>query len=335
MTDQQQTIQPELLLREYFQTNTTIIRRDNYLHFSDTIVLKIDTPTPFLQKSTNKYYSLGALWFYLKYKDEQLKIYINQCRKEKVESVSSLDKQQVIRFFINGVDDVQIYNKSEIESTKVLLGNKRNNLSENSNENKNGNDNLNGGSNLNSLTNHNKNNENTNINSIDKNNLKKDNTENLIIQNAGNYKENGNVDLLLNEDPNKKIMDCLLVKERKNLNRNSMIRLPSIKFDYLLNLTRKTFCSDGVKDQINKDQPNSSIKNHKNTFLDELINNEGKFFYYFIYNIFDSRIRNKSNYYCPTIFCTREYLQKKCLQIFVRCPICKYRSRKNNRRKFF
>jgi len=236
MTSLQKTIQPELVLREYFTTNKQIIRKDNNLFFGDKIILKIDTPTPFIQKSTQKYYTIGAIWYYLKYKDEQLNIYINQCRKEKVESVSSLDKNELKSFFVNGVDDVSIYCKDKIDSMKIILGDEKE--------------------------------------LVEETNLQKP-----VVQKV-DFKSNviNNNDLALKEDPALEIMNIVFSKESsKNYDRNSIIKNPSIKFENLLSLTRRTFMKD--KNNTNELQNKQEIlkKLEKSTFLGELINDDGKF----------------------------------------------------------
>jgi hypothetical protein len=230
------SIQPEILLREYFQKGKVITRKDNNLFFSaDNISLKLDTPTPFIQKSTNKQYTIGVLWFYLNNKDGQLNAYVTNCRKEKIDSVSSLDKPQIVQFFVEGVNDVQIYDKSLIESCKIsILSGNQNNITNNSN--------------------------NTNVLIND-----------LKVYDNNNYNLN---DLALEEDPNKRIMQYLMIKEKKTLNRNSLIRIPSLRFDYLLPIAKKTFMKAQVPDQL---RPKIDQIKLKNTFLDELAANEGKF----------------------------------------------------------
>lgn len=228
--------QPELLLRDYIQKGKLITKKDNMLYFSaDNISLKLDTPTPFIQKSTNKQYSIGVLWFYLNNKDIQLNTYVTNCRKEKIDNVSSLDKPQIVQFFIEGVNEVQIYDKSLIESCKVSIisGNQTNEI----------------------------------------NNFNKDKAVKLT-ENKENDNNNFNLnDLPLDEDPNKRIMQYLMLKEKKTLNRNSLIRIPSLRFDYLLSIAKKTFMKNQTVDQL---RPKNDPIKLKNTFLDELAANEGK-----------------------------------------------------------
>lgn len=250
-----QLIQPELILREYFQTSKPIKRKENNLIFSDNIVLKLDTTTAFYQKSNNRYYSVGTLWFWLNNRNETISLYWNECRKEKIEPVSNMDKEKLRLFFVEGQDDVDIYHKDKIESTRVLLGNKRPQE----------------GKELNILSNDKSNNNRINF---DKSDLIKNPDVHSNIHNNKELLSNNT--LLLNEDPNKKLMEYLLIKEKNNINRNSMIRIPSIRFDYLLPLTRKTFCKNQLADKLSN-TVNPTVKNIKNTFLDEITNDEGKY----------------------------------------------------------
>jgi hypothetical protein len=86
------TIDPILLLREYFQQNKKIEKQGNYLKFSDDIKLKIDTPTAFVQSQSSKQYSIGSLWFYLKHRKDPLAVYKKEILKERIETVVGLDK---------------------------------------------------------------------------------------------------------------------------------------------------------------------------------------------------------------------------------------------------
>ena len=128
-------IQPEILLKEYLQTNKNISRKDNMLVFSETLELKLDTPTPFIQKTSNKYYTIGMIWLFLKNRNQNLNTYMGICRKEKIETVSSFDKPHLIKFFIDGIDEVNIYDKAKVEECKIqLLKNDNEDLNSNNND---------------------------------------------------------------------------------------------------------------------------------------------------------------------------------------------------------
>lgn len=120
-----QTIYPEKILREHISSNKQVNRKGELLIFSDNHKLKIDTPTAFKQKSTGKQYSIGSVWLYLKYKQEPLSIYMNECRKEKIDPISTMDKDSLVQYFIHGVEDIEIYDKELAEKTVVFLGKKR------------------------------------------------------------------------------------------------------------------------------------------------------------------------------------------------------------------
>lgn len=219
-------LHPELTLREYIQTNKAITKKGNLLYFSDSMTIKADTPTPFIQSSTKKNYTIGSIWFYLKFKDEQLTSYMNQCRKEKMDSVTNRDKNDIIQFFIHGVDDVEIYDKGFTEKQEKLLGQKRENER------------------------------------IEQDNKQKKEiiakTENKVkIQSESLY-----------EDPNLAIIDYITTHERNNINRNSILRIPYLKFENIVKVCRKKF----MKGASN----NEERRNQNFSFLDELLNNESK-----------------------------------------------------------
>lgn len=86
------TVDPLLLLKEHVQSSKKIEKQVGYLLFSDGVKLHLDTPTACIQSQTNKQYSLGSLWFYLKHRTDSLATYIKECQKESIDIVSSLDK---------------------------------------------------------------------------------------------------------------------------------------------------------------------------------------------------------------------------------------------------
>lgn len=212
---------PEFILREYIQLNKPITRKGNLLVFSDSLSIKIDTPTPFLQKSAGKPYTIGSIWLYLKNKDEQLTAYMGNARREKIDSVSNRDKNCLIRYFLQGIDDVEIYDKSIIDASN-LLGNKRGmeTIDDTANE----------------------------ISTLEKN-------KNALSD-----------ELVLNDisiDPLLRVMDCLSKREKHSVTRNTILRIPSIRFDNVLSLCRRTFMKSSNTTEYNQTA--------KNSFLEELL----------------------------------------------------------------
>jgi hypothetical protein len=90
------SVDPILLLKDHIQNNKKIERTGSYLIFSDGTKMKIDTPTAVVQSQTNKQYTIGSLWFYLKHRNDPLPTYIKECQKEKIDTIVSLDKGNFI-----------------------------------------------------------------------------------------------------------------------------------------------------------------------------------------------------------------------------------------------
>jgi hypothetical protein len=86
------TIDPLIVLKDHIQNNKKIDKQGQYLIFSDDVKLKLDTPTACTQTMSNKQYTLGSLWFYLKNRTIPLATYIKECQKEKIDTISSMDK---------------------------------------------------------------------------------------------------------------------------------------------------------------------------------------------------------------------------------------------------
>lgn len=219
------TTNPELVLREFFQLQKPIEKKGNLIIFNDKTSFKSDTNTSlFRNKNIEKPYTLGSLYLYLKCIDLPLGSYINECRKEKVENIHSSDKEQIKEFFINGNDDVEIYNKNFFEA-KSLLNNKRTNEESESQ-----------------------------VVNVSNPKEQKDKEEKKVIEKY--------------DDPQLRIMHYIQLKESNNINRNTLLRLPNVKFDNLLSLCRRTFMKRGDQKEENK--------NIKNSFLEELISNDSK-----------------------------------------------------------
>ena len=230
---------PEFILREQISNLSNIIKKDNLIVFPNNLSFDSNKSLPFFQKSVNKFYTLGSIWFFLKNKD--LPDYIKLSKKEGFEPVSSMDKKHLIDFFINGNNEVSIYDKNKY------------------------------------------------IEAYEKEESKKD-----VIKTLNN---NDNTKLDLNEDHDKLMIQYLSTKEVSKLNRNSLIRQHMVKFDYLLSLSRKTFCKDRLTEQL---KGNSDAK-VKTSFFEELVSEESKI-------IYKNRIRrNKSNYCCSNTFFVRSW----------------------------
>lgn len=221
----------ELILREYFQMNKSINKVGENLIFDNSISIRADTPTPFIQnKLTGKKYNIGSLWHYLKFKDEPLGVYVNECRKEKLDHIQNKDKEAIREYFLHGNDNIDIFDKEFNNSNNELLGKKH--LKEESNDNK---------QNANS-TDNNKNND-----------IKEEKKDTAILQYS---------------DSSLNVIHFMSLKDRNNINRNSILRVSNIKFDNVLSLCRKTF----MKSSQNKEEN----KNIRNSFLEELLISNSK-----------------------------------------------------------
>jgi parafibromin len=70
-----------------------------------------------------KHYTLGSLWLYLKFK-ENLKDYITETQKQKIEFVESIDREKIIDFFIKDMDNINILDNEIRPKTLITLGKK-------------------------------------------------------------------------------------------------------------------------------------------------------------------------------------------------------------------
>lgn len=210
-----QTIYPEKILREHISSNKQINRKGEFIIFSDNQKLKLDTPTAFKQKSSGKQYSIGSVWLYLKFKHEPLSVYMNECRKEKIDPISTMDKDSLVQYFIHGIEDIEIYDKDLAEKTVVLLGKKREG-------------------------------------------------EELLDRPKSNKHQ-----ILIDENPKLRILECLYSREKLTLNRNTILRSLSsnLTFESLLTSCRKTFMRSSNENK-------SQNINLRASFLDELLSGE-------------------------------------------------------------
>ena len=86
-------IDPIILLKEHIKENKKIDKHGDYLIFSDGMKLNLNTPTAFIQSSSEKkQYTLGSLWFYLKHRNDPLSVYKTELQKERIETVVGIDK---------------------------------------------------------------------------------------------------------------------------------------------------------------------------------------------------------------------------------------------------
>jgi hypothetical protein len=237
------TIDPLLLLRDHIQQGKKITKQNNNLIFSDNIKLKVDTPTACLQSQSKKQYTLGSLWLYLKHRDDALTVYIKESNKEGIDTVKSLDKDNINDFFIKNVDDVEIIDQDLRPKTLIFLGKKKH-----------------GESFEKVLAEEYKSSMITNTNSTEI----PDGVKSL--GNTQELKLPGKKPRLEEMDPNLRVMDFIYSREKKSLNRNSILRpLNNLtSFENLLVLCKQIFTK------------NKSDTRHNETmsFLDELISGD-------------------------------------------------------------
>jgi hypothetical protein len=86
------TIDPLLILKEHIQQNKKVDRQGAYLLFSDGLKLRLDLPTACIQSQSNKQYTLGSLYYYLKHRSDPLATYIKEIQKERIDTVAGMDK---------------------------------------------------------------------------------------------------------------------------------------------------------------------------------------------------------------------------------------------------
>jgi hypothetical protein len=86
-------IDPIVLLKEHIREEKRIEKHGDNLIFSNGMKIKCNTPTAFLQSSSEKkQYTLGSLWFYLKHRNDPLPVYKTELQKERIETVVGIDK---------------------------------------------------------------------------------------------------------------------------------------------------------------------------------------------------------------------------------------------------
>ena len=118
------TIDPLDYLRKNIKQNKNIIREGDNLIFEDGVKLPLNVPTALMSVNhKEKHYTLGSLWLYLKFK-ENLKDYITETQKQKIEFVESIDREKIIDFFIKDMDNINILDNEIRPKTLITLGKK-------------------------------------------------------------------------------------------------------------------------------------------------------------------------------------------------------------------
>ena len=118
------TIDPLDYLRKNIKQNKNIIREGDNLIFEDGVKLPLNVPTALMSANhKEKHYTLGSLWLYLKFK-ENLKDYITETQKQKIEFVESIDREKIIDFFIKDMDNINILDNEIRPKTLITLGKK-------------------------------------------------------------------------------------------------------------------------------------------------------------------------------------------------------------------
>ena len=120
-------IDPLDYLRKNIQQNKNIIREGDNLIFEDGVKLPLSSQTALKSQSTSRkdeHYSLGSLWLFLKFK-EDLKEYIRETQKQKIEFIEAIDRDKIINYFIKDIDNVDILDNEIRSKTLITLGKKK------------------------------------------------------------------------------------------------------------------------------------------------------------------------------------------------------------------
>lgn len=232
------TIDPLLLLREHIQQNKKITKQGNHLIFEDNIKLRSDTPTACIQSQTKKQYTLGSLWLYLKHRTDPLTVYIKESQKEGVDLVKGLDKDKINDFFIQNIDNLEIIDQEVRPKTLIFLGKKK------------------PGDNYERVL------DEESMNKETKEEERKNENKAKPIPHPNQIKKFRTEDL----EPNLRVMNFIYTREKKSLNRNSILR-PSMNltsYENLLNLCKSTFIYNKIENK----------QNESLSFLDELISSD-------------------------------------------------------------
>ena len=218
------TIDPLDYLRKNIKQSKNIIREGDNLIFEDGVKLPLNAQSALMSANhKEKHYTLGSLWLFLKFK-ENLKDYMTEAHSQKIEFIEPLDREKIIEFFIKDMDNIDILDNEIRPKTLITLGKKTK------------------GTHLDIFY--------KNKNAKPEDAKKKE--KYMLMQKQQELK-----------DKNLCIMDYIYSHEKKSLNRNSLMKPPenNLSFEFLLNMTRKIFTSEGgLKEQ-----------EEAKSFLDELI----------------------------------------------------------------
>ena len=93
----------------------------------------LDTETNWKAQASQKYYSLGSIWYFLTMKDENISNYIRGANNKNVEMVSRIDRDTILEYFegqteLNQIDKFQTSNK-DFETNQMAEKNEEISLS--------------------------------------------------------------------------------------------------------------------------------------------------------------------------------------------------------------
>jgi parafibromin len=205
-----QFIDPILLLKDHIINDKKIEKQGNNLIFTDGIKLKLDTLTGFIRSHEDKkQYTLGSIWFYLIHRNDSYAEYRTELQKEKIDAILSMDKNDIVDFFINSNNNVNIIDENLRQQSLIFLGKKKN--------------------------------PSDSLEQVMNDELKKKTQDNI---NEAIEKLNTKKQRLDNLDPSLKVIDYINIKKKHSLNRNSILRPMSTNltsFGNLLSICNKTF----------------------------------------------------------------------------------------------
>ncbi len=96
-------IDPILLLRDYTMKEKKVRLDGEELAFGITKV-PLSAPTAWKSGFSEKHYTMGALWFYLANRGEELRKYASEAMRLKIEIISQPDKEAVVDYFTGKTD---------------------------------------------------------------------------------------------------------------------------------------------------------------------------------------------------------------------------------------
>ena len=99
-------IDPILLLRDYTLKGKKVRLEGNELIFGNTRV-PLSAPTAWKCWDSEKHYTIGALWFYFTNKGEELRKYMMEAHKLKVETIPQPDKEAIVDYFSGKIEKTE------------------------------------------------------------------------------------------------------------------------------------------------------------------------------------------------------------------------------------